>query len=133
MFWPAAQQLQKSASQNIRKLLFLIQLITLLCQQLFMSRLLKQLLLLVELYQQQILLMNKHYHLLCYNNNNFLKKYDDAYVKRAIEKVPLKRLGTPEDVASLACFLAMPGSSYITGQSIVMDGGLSIYGFNTHE
>lgn len=63
----------------------------------------------------------------------FLKKYDDAYVKRAIEKVPLKRLGTPEDVASLACFLAMPGSSYITGQSIVMDGGLSIYGFNTHE
>lgn len=60
----------------------------------------------------------------------FLKKYNESYIQSAAESVPIKRLGTPEDVASLACFLAMPGSSYITGQCLVVDGGLSIYGFS---
>jgi tropinone reductase I len=59
----------------------------------------------------------------------FSKKYDEAYLQRAIDKVPLKRLGIGEDVAGLACFLAMPASSYINGQSIIIDGGFSIYGF----
>jgi len=59
----------------------------------------------------------------------FSKKYDEAYLQRAIDKVPLKRLGIGEDVAGLACFLAMPVSSYINGQSIIVDGGFSIYGF----
>jgi tropinone reductase I len=59
----------------------------------------------------------------------FSKKYDEAYLQRAVDKVPLKRLGIGEDVAGLACFLAMPASSYINGQSIVVDGGFSIYGF----
>ncbi len=35
------------------------------------------------------------------------------------------RLGTPEDVAPLAVFLAGPGSDYITGQIIAVDGGFS--------
>ena len=59
----------------------------------------------------------------------FSKKYDDAYLKRAADKIPLKRLGNLQDIAGLACFLAMPASSYITGQCIVVDGGFSIYGF----
>ena len=59
----------------------------------------------------------------------FSKKYDESYLQRAVEKTTLKRLGTAEDVAGLACFLAMPASSYITGQCIILDGGLSIYGF----
>jgi len=37
--------------------------------------------------------------------------------------IPLKRYGTPEDVANLACFLASEDSSYITGQTITIDGG----------
>jgi NAD(P)-dependent dehydrogenase (short-subunit alcohol dehydrogenase family) len=36
---------------------------------------------------------------------------------------PLGRIGTPEDVANLVIFLASPLASYITGQSIVIDGG----------
>ncbi|HLX52891.1 MAG TPA: SDR family oxidoreductase, partial [Aquella sp.] len=60
----------------------------------------------------------------------FREKYDEGYIQRAVEKIPLKRLGTPEDIANLACFLAMPGSSYITGQCLIIDGGLSIYGFS---
>ena len=42
----------------------------------------------------------------------------------AIERIPLKRLGTPADMAGAALFLASPLSSYIVGQTIVVDGGL---------
>jgi 3-oxoacyl-[acyl-carrier protein] reductase len=42
----------------------------------------------------------------------------------AIEWIPLKRLGTPADMAGAALFLASPLSSYIVGQTIVVDGGL---------
>ena len=59
----------------------------------------------------------------------FSKKYDEAYLQSALDKVPLRRLGNAEDIAGLACFLAMPASSYINGQSIIVDGGFSIYGF----
>ena len=40
--------------------------------------------------------------------------------------VPLARLGEPDDVAGLAVFLASDASSYITGQTIRVDGGLSL-------
>ena len=42
----------------------------------------------------------------------------------AIERIPLQRLGTPEDMAGAALFLASPLASYIIGQTIVVDGGL---------
>jgi 3-oxoacyl-[acyl-carrier protein] reductase len=48
---------------------------------------------------------------------------DDAKQK-ITGAIPLKRLGTPEDVAALACFLAADESAYITGQVIPVDGGL---------
>jgi len=42
----------------------------------------------------------------------------------AIERIPLKRLGTPEDMAGAALFLASPLASYILGQTVIVDGGL---------
>jgi 3-oxoacyl-[acyl-carrier protein] reductase len=42
----------------------------------------------------------------------------------AIERIPLKRLGTPADMAGAALFLASPLSSYIVGHTLVVDGGL---------
>ena len=42
----------------------------------------------------------------------------------AIERIPLKRLGTPADMAGTALFLASPLASYVTGQTIIVDGGL---------
>lgn len=41
-------------------------------------------------------------------------------------RIPLGRLGKPEDVAGLAAFLASEEASYITGQVIVVDGGMTL-------
>jgi len=46
-------------------------------------------------------------------------------VKEAfIEKIPLKRMGTPQDVANAVLFLASDDSVYITGQVLPVDGGM---------
>jgi 3-oxoacyl-[acyl-carrier protein] reductase len=42
----------------------------------------------------------------------------------AIERIPLKRLGTPADMAGAALFLASPLASYVAGHTLVVDGGL---------
>jgi 3-oxoacyl-[acyl-carrier protein] reductase len=42
----------------------------------------------------------------------------------ALRGIPMHRLGTPEDMAGAVLFLASPLASYITGQTIVVDGGL---------
>lgn len=43
-----------------------------------------------------------------------------------IAQIPLGRMGTPEEIAELAAFLAGPASDYITGQVIQIDGGLAM-------
>ena len=54
---------------------------------------------------------------------------DENYYSNVIERTPMKRIGKPGEVASLAAYLAMDGSSFITGQTIAVDGGFTIYGF----
>ncbi|HVV67700.1 MAG TPA: SDR family oxidoreductase [Patescibacteria group bacterium] len=49
-----------------------------------------------------------------------------------IARTPLGRVGNPQEVATTAAFLCMPASSYITGQCIVVDGGLLVNGFSQH-
>ena len=39
-------------------------------------------------------------------------------------RIPLKRLGTPEDIAAAVCFLASPEASYITGHVLAVNGGM---------
>ncbi len=42
-----------------------------------------------------------------------------------LQQVPMKKMGTPEDVANVALFLASPESDYVTGETIRVDGGLA--------
>jgi len=50
---------------------------------------------------------------------------DGELIKEWVEgKIPMKRAGTPEDVAGLVAFLASKDADYITGQTINVDGGL---------
>lgn len=58
-----------------------------------------------------------------------ISKADDPETEREarIREIPLRRIGTPEDVAHLAVFLASDESSWLTGAAIPLDGGLTAY------
>jgi len=51
---------------------------------------------------------------------------DEATLRDICDSTPLMRMGEPDDVASLALFLASDSSSFITGQCIGVDGGFAI-------
>ncbi|MBK9712307.1 MAG: 3-oxoacyl-[acyl-carrier-protein] reductase [Kouleothrix sp.] len=44
-----------------------------------------------------------------------------------LDNIPLGRLGTPQDVANLVCFLASDAAAYITGQTVTVDGGMVMH------
>ncbi len=47
----------------------------------------------------------------------------ESYIKSMEASVPLKRLGTPEDIGHAALYFASKEAAYVTGQTIVVDGG----------
>jgi len=59
-------------------------------------------------------------------------EYSPKMRKDFEEKLPLRRLGKPEDVASLFAFLASDEASFITGEYIVIDGGEIVGGLASH-
>lgn len=54
---------------------------------------------------------------------------DEDYVNEIIHQTPLKRIGKLNELTGTAVFLASEASDYITGQTIFVDGGMTIYGF----
>jgi Tropinone reductase 1 len=51
------------------------------------------------------------------------------YLDEVIERTPLARIGTPEEVAAAVTFLCLPAASYVTGQCLAVDGGFLAFGF----
>jgi len=52
----------------------------------------------------------------------------DTITGPILERTPLRRFGTPADVAPVVLFLAGPAARYVTGQTLAVDGGFSVQG-----
>ena len=50
----------------------------------------------------------------------------EAAAQELASTIPLKRIGTPEEIALAVDYLVGPGGAYVTGQTLVVDGGLSL-------
>ena len=59
-------------------------------------------------------------------STSILKTMPDKVMKQMTERVPLKRLGTPQDIANVYAFLASDEASYINGAVIDVSGGLTV-------
>ncbi|KAE8039125.1 hypothetical protein FH972_011567 [Carpinus fangiana] len=59
---------------------------------------------------------------------------EDLVKSKALETInfrtPIGRPGESEEISSLVAYLCLPAASYITGQIIYVDGGMTVYGFN---
>lgn len=53
-------------------------------------------------------------------------RQDESYETRLLKAVPMRRWGTPDEIAGPIIFLASPAAAYITGQSLAIDGGLML-------
>ena len=52
--------------------------------------------------------------------------FDEETIADLVDNTPLERIGLPEDVANAAIFLASEKASFITGQTLVVDGGIAL-------
>ena len=61
-----------------------------------------------------------------YTRTDRTKLYDPESLSRYIQSIPFKRIADAAEIGNTIAFLCMPASSYITGQCIVIDGGLTL-------
>lgn len=57
------------------------------------------------------------------------KLADPDYLDEVLDRTPMGRIGEPEEVAAAVAFLCLPAASYVTGETIAVDGGFLRYGF----
>ncbi|KAK7834174.1 tropinone reductase like protein [Quercus suber] len=55
---------------------------------------------------------------------------NEKFLEAVISQTPLGRIGQPKEVSSLVAFLCLPVFSYITGQTICVDGGFAVNDFS---
>lgn len=51
------------------------------------------------------------------------------FLAEVVAATPMRRVGSPEEVSGLVAFLCMPTASYISGQTVAVDGAFSVHGF----
>ncbi|CAL9234806.1 unnamed protein product [Arabidopsis halleri] len=61
-------------------------------------------------------------------SNDFIN--DEEFKKEAVRRTPVGRVGEANEVSSLVAFLCLPSASYITGQTICVDGGATVNGLS---
>jgi 3-oxoacyl-[acyl-carrier protein] reductase len=61
-----------------------------------------------------------------YIQTDMTAKLSDSLREQMLKNIPLNRLGSPVDVANVCLFLASSDADYITGQTIVVDGGMAM-------
>lgn len=66
---------------------------------------------------------NNNIRVNCVSPGGIFNNQSIQFVKNYENKVPMKRMGTPEDISPAVSFLLSDDSSYITGQNIIIDGG----------
>jgi NAD(P)-dependent dehydrogenase (short-subunit alcohol dehydrogenase family) len=54
-------------------------------------------------------------------------QFPDSYIDSQLPRVPAGRPGDPEELAAAVVFLASPAAGYITGTTLVVDGGLTAF------
>lgn len=59
----------------------------------------------------------------CVSPGGIFDNQNQVFVKNYKKKVPLKRMGTPEDIAPAVSFFLSDETKYITGQNLIVDGG----------
>ena len=57
-------------------------------------------------------------------DTDMTKALPDAQREALLARIPLGRLGTPDEVAHAVAFLASPGAAYITGATLHVNGGM---------
>lgn len=57
-----------------------------------------------------------------------IQDVNDKAVEESINRTPLRRVGYPKEVSAMVAFLCLPASSYVTGQTICVDGGMTVFG-----
>ena len=60
------------------------------------------------------------------NQNKVEKSVSEEQIKEDLENYPLKRYGKPEDVAYAVIYLLSGASSWVTGSSLLIDGGFTL-------
>lgn len=53
-------------------------------------------------------------------------QFPEGYIESQLPRVPAGRPGDPEELAAAVVFLASPAAAYVTGATLVVDGGLTV-------